>query len=652
MNPTLKSIIPFFLYASLLFIFGCGNQQNGTVPSFISEAEYTRSASDSLLLTAANSKDDHLRLVATRALARIEDPASGDVLGKRLHDPVPETRAWAAFGLGQLRDSSVTGYLTDYVKKNKYSKTLTQVLPALGKTVSDGGDSLFLPFLKNENPDLQAAAVNGCGYFSRRFPLSEAVILELLKISKLSSDPQIRATAVYAISNKPDTSLIPAIASFIHDTDPAVSYFAVRSLYRFLEKAPETASNLSVDSLIITAVDHPEKYVRYYGMKLLKYGKDLPPEIFSGEDSVLCIRQEKIHNLKYVNDELYQKAVKKGFMSNNPHLGGASLIETASLNPRKALRSIQKIVKWEKQPQLYYAAAALREMKPQRWKNLKDEFLKTDNRFWLTNVYQLAANNNFLTIDDLSRGLSLDDPAVTTILADHLTRDPRPELITSLVDAFKRFDPAVDAEPMIALLKAVDKINSPESEQFFKAIARDSSLSNILQNCLPLNHYKTVPDAGTGNKSLTYIFDDVTSVPDRVEIITDKGSFVIDLLDDVAPVTVRSFIHLAQNGYFNGLAFHRVVPGFVVQGGDPRGDGWGGPGYTIPCEYSMLPYERGTVGMAHAGKDTGGSQFFITLMPQPHLNGRYTVWGKVVKGIDVGDKIMVYDKIKEIKFID
>ena len=97
------------------------------------------------------------------------------------------------------------------------------------------------------------------------------------------------------------------------------------------------------------------------------------------------------------------------------------------------------------------------------------------------------------------------------------------------------------------------------------------------------------------------------------------------------------FLHLVRNGFYDGLTFHRVVPDFVVQGGDPTGTGWGGPGYTIRSEWSPRPYVRGTVGIAHSGKDTGGCQWFVTLSEQPHLVGRYTVFGEVTRGMDVFD---------------
>ena len=119
-----------------------------------------------------------------------------------------------------------------------------------------------------------------------------------------------------------------------------------------------------------------------------------------------------------------------------------------------------------------------------------------------------------------------------------------------------------------------------------------------------------------------------------------------------APLTVDNFITLARKGYFNGLAIHRVVPDFVVQDGDPRGDGEGGPGYTIRDEINQLPYLRGTVGMALAGRDTGGSQFFITHSPQPHLDSRYTVFGHVVSGMEVVDRIAVGDIVRTVRIWD
>lgn len=136
--------------------------------------------------------------------------------------------------------------------------------------------------------------------------------------------------------------------------------------------------------------------------------------------------------------------------------------------------------------------------------------------------------------------------------------------------------------------------------------------------------------------------------------LENGNKVVIEFFDKEAPGTVANFEKLANTGFYNGLTFHRVIPGFVAQGGCPVGNGTGGPGYTIKCETANNPHKhvRGALSMAHAGKDTGGSQFFIVYKPQPHLNGVHTVFGQVVEGMEYVDQIKPSDKMKEVKVWD
>lgn len=134
-----------------------------------------------------------------------------------------------------------------------------------------------------------------------------------------------------------------------------------------------------------------------------------------------------------------------------------------------------------------------------------------------------------------------------------------------------------------------------------------------------------------------------------VVLTTSRGALVLALDAAQAPLTVENLQRLAARGYFDGVSFHRVVPGFVVQGGDPTGTGSGGPGYAIRDELSPTPYERGTLGMALAGPDTGGSQWFLTLAWQPHLSGGYTVFGRVVRGWSVLDALRQHDRMLRVR---
>jgi cyclophilin family peptidyl-prolyl cis-trans isomerase len=130
---------------------------------------------------------------------------------------------------------------------------------------------------------------------------------------------------------------------------------------------------------------------------------------------------------------------------------------------------------------------------------------------------------------------------------------------------------------------------------------------------------------------------------------TRKGDITVALDTEQAPFTSGNLYELARKGYFRNVTFHRVVPDFVAQGGDPRGDGEGGPGYSIRCEMTRRPYTRGTIGMALSGKDTGGSQFFFTHTAQPHLDGRYTAFGEVTAGMEVVDALLEGDVILEVR---
>lgn len=137
-------------------------------------------------------------------------------------------------------------------------------------------------------------------------------------------------------------------------------------------------------------------------------------------------------------------------------------------------------------------------------------------------------------------------------------------------------------------------------------------------------------------------------------IALDKGGEIrIELYPADAPKTVESFVTLAKKGFYDGLTFHRVVPDFVVQGGDPKGDGTGGPGYTIPAEFNKQKHVRGSVAMARSQHpDSAGSQFYITYGAQPHLDNNYTVFGKVASGMEHVDKIKQGDKMKSVTIVE
>jgi cyclophilin family peptidyl-prolyl cis-trans isomerase/HEAT repeat protein len=230
----------------------------------------------------------------------------------------------------------------------------------------------------------------------------------------------------------------------------------------------------------------------------------------------------------------------------------------------------------------------------------------------------------------------------------------------SMLDALFKLDKAEATESLLAALKSSDYLVRKKALELLRDPELQKAkpgIQEVVGNALAKN--KNRVSALSAGSRLGIVngtqADYVRAVSRRngtVEAVltTEKGTFRIELMPEQAPLTVDNFIKLARARFFNGLAVHRVVPNFVMQDGDNRGDGNGGPGRSIRCEVNMLPYERGAVGMALSGKDTGGSQWFVTHSPQPHLDGGYTVFGRVQESeMKVVDSIVRGDRIIKVE---
>lgn len=249
--------------------------------------------------------------------------------------------------------------------------------------------------------------------------------------------------------------------------------------------------------------------------------------------------------------------------------------------------------------------------------------------------------------------LSESDVIVRSTAADLLgDLPPSEENTRALVAAWAQTanDPLNDAA--LSILDSLGKLKA--NEQIKEALKSDDHL--IRRRAVAILKANGAGDfsAQIGTVHTRNTLADYNRALDRIGknvravVTTSKGSFTIELLPEAAPLTVDNFVQLAQRDYFRNVTIHRVVPNFVIQDGDPRGDGNGGPGYQIRCEINQVPYDRAAVGMALSGKDTGGSQWFVTHSPQPHLDGGYTVFGRVIAGMDVVDKIVRGDVIQSI----
>jgi len=270
--------------------------------------------------------------------------------------------------------------------------------------------------------------------------------------------------------------------------------------------------------------------------------------------------------------------------------------------------------------------------------------------------------------DRAARLLASADPAVRSLAADAMARRPDVAQVDPLLDAYRRAsgDPIDDAR--LSAVKALCAIAAAGpagldavTNRFFVVTPRSTDVlawrmaAATCPGPLP-GAWQAAPPVATGRSEADYrdaarryLYPALHGTPNpTVTIETDRGSIVVELLPGDAPLTVTAFLTLVDRRYFDGQRWHRVVPNFVIQSGDPRDDGWGGPGFALRDELSPVRYQRGSVGLALSGPDTGGSQYFITIGPEPRLDGTYPIFGRVTSDLSVLDAVTQGDRIRSV----
>jgi cyclophilin family peptidyl-prolyl cis-trans isomerase len=259
----------------------------------------------------------------------------------------------------------------------------------------------------------------------------------------------------------------------------------------------------------------------------------------------------------------------------------------------------------------------------------------------------------------LTERLKADDPVVRAAAARGLATIKATNAAAALTEAFKTGQRdglyvartnALDALTALDPAAARPLLASALADRDWAVRMRAAENLRKLDPAADVSAMRPAPPSGPEATALDAMI--APRFSPQAYIDTSKGTIQIELAVLDAPRTVANFVSLVRKNYFRGVQLHRVVPDFVIQDGDPRGDGEGGPGYTIRDEINQRPYLRGAVGMALDWADTGGSQFFITHSPQPHLDGRYTVFGQVVSGMDVVDRLQQWDTINTIRVWD
>jgi cyclophilin family peptidyl-prolyl cis-trans isomerase len=469
------------------------------------------------------------------------------------------------------------------------------------------------------------------------------------------SDAIERANAARVLGATEDKGAFDALLDrALHDDDLRVRVSAIRALGSLKDKRAVEALVTRGNSLI-----HLERLVPSSRNELLEIattlGRILPNTFNEGAVAFL----EKMHNLtsgEAVEVEVAFARMVPGIFQNDPY---KSELKKPNVTWRQVSRRAQGLAAIR---DVIIGAAtnsagdhALKAAQKELADMLRDSRTET---FALPDILQAYSGFKPADVSEIARNqLGASDVIIRATAAEVLGNQAPSEANTrALAEALPRALRDKDLnDAALAILDASAKQKNEEGNEAIKT-GLDSSDHLIRRKAVALLRANGVGDfsdrIGTVktrntesdyHRAMARIAKKVTAT-----VVTSKGAFTIEFLLEDAPLTVDNFIQLARKGYFNGQTIPRVVPNFVIQAGDPRGDTNGGPGYQIRCEINEVPYERGAVGMALSGKDTGGSQWFVTHSPQPHLDGGYTVFGQVISGMEVVDNIARGDIIRRV----
>ncbi len=669
------------ILVTAIWLVSCGQVEKQVIFKELRQMEYTRHLEEEKVIAWLNHLDPEVRLRCVEVIGRVQDKNFIVPLANRLaNDEVIKIRTAAAFALGQMFSPEAEPYLIESIKKERYPQVVLAEIEALGKSGTNKSHPILRRYLFRSAPTVfkyKAAIATGVLAY-RGYPgYSNTDVLEILL--QYDTADSARWSAAYALYRISAPTSLTALARALQDSSGFTRFFALKGIRSILEmmnhpdfkKLPENprvqenvryARSREFRKIFQTAANDSTWYGRIAfleALELYPQKERLYRQIVNLlENTNPNVRMEAINTLALFKTSTTVSLLRKILRNDtlDYRLRGQALIALAQVSPGRALSLIQQQKETTHWPQLYFFIKALQYIDTPASTQLLIQFTNSTSMPVVSLALEALNGRPEVPVSLLIEKLRLVDPAISAIAAAQLAARKDTLAVTPLIEVYQQFQAPRDIEPMQAILAALDSLGSPQAVPL---------LEKELENPFPIIRQYA-------RRALIHILGDSTiaipEVPTRqltrwdfdllppgkqyiARVHTEKGVIDMELLPEKAPVTVANFVHLVRQGFYNGLTFHRVVPGFVIQGGDPRGDGWGGPGYTIPCEYSDVEYDRGIVGIAHAGKDTGGSQFFITHTPQPHLNGRYTVFAQVVSGMEIVDTIMIFDKIQSIEIL-
>ncbi len=620
--------------------------------------EDRRSFEPGTLTAAARGAEAGTRARAALTVGRLGDDRGRSLLSELLTDKSAEVRKSAAFACELQGDPTLTAELIPLLSDPDAEVVVSaaRAIGFLGR--GDGQDALLAAIPKAASPEPRASMLAALW----KFP--SAGIATAVGSYASDPDPKVRGAAIYTLARKPQELSLAMLTAALNDTDPdtaaaaahglgvlekrdalpalaatldsgriPVEVNALVAMEAILEKNPGATVPDTAKSRVLALAGDDNGDVAVPALILLRQFAGADRQVFSRLWSIATTGAGRRRQTALLSVVALLKAKAE------------AALKAAAESPDPALRGTAA------ESLVYLPASDARPWRERLFGD-KSPLVRLGVFVGIKGVETVGQNR-----DLINSGLTDPDAGVRAAAIEALAVVGDASVWPLLQEAAdkSRGDAGVDVAS--AVLAACEKLRTdPRARPVVESLYRHPKtlVSRLARRSL-LDFFHGDPAAfpaaeyKTGKTAADYaaLLADARK-PWRAQVETTRGSFTIRLEGTMAPLTVENFLQLAQKKFFDGVAIHRVVPNFVLQDGDPTGTGNGGPGYEIRDEINPLEYRRGTVGMALSGPDTGGSQWFVTHSPQPHLNGLYTVFGQVTDGEDVVERIEQWDTIRHV----
>ena len=659
-NPPQTRFVSSLLFLLLAVVARLDAQQPSTDEATVGVLAGLLAAADARrfdgapLREALSHPNPGVRRQGALAAGRIGDGAAVDLLIPVLHDSVPTVQAAAAFALGLLKDPRAIPALLETVRavpSSDQGMAQLEAVTAIAKIGGDDGAPALSDIIAAGSPGASTPVVNAALLDAWRLG-ARAPVAQLVRFTD-ATDAATRWRALYSLARLRAAPGAAALVRSLGDPDPQTRTVAARGISKALLDSARLDGRDAVAALRRLLGD-PDAHIRINALRALASFHDSTLSravvpLAADRDIGVAVQAET--TLGVLRGGAALAAVRDRLTSSVFALRRQALIALAQADSAAGVAAATAVAndadwRWRGVAAEAFGAARARD-------RLERQLTDADGRVVaqaLSMLHRIVPAADSSLMARARTLLSHADPAVRSVAADLVARQPSIDDVDLLVAAYGRAqgDPFNDARlSAVSALGAIAasstagrarvatrfvSVTARPDDYLVRRLAADTlpDTRDAWGPALPVVTGRTIADYR--DVARRWLAPALAGTNPHVVLETERGALDIELLPAEAPLTVAAFLDLVTRRYFDGTRWHRVVPNFVVQDGDPRGDGWGGPGFSIRDEINPVRYDVGTVGMALSGPNTGGSQYFITHSAQPHLDGIYTIFGRVVGG--------------------